>query len=78
MFSAGRDRPHLAATPRSTEQSVHDPVHLNRGSMDATTDCNILIDVFGQHFNNNFRLRHVFLQEITRKACFTLLKYQNG
>jgi hypothetical protein len=49
-----------------------------RGIMDATADCNTLTDVFGQHFNKNFRLHHIFLQEITRNTNKTMLKYQNG
>jgi hypothetical protein len=31
----------------------------------------------GQHFNKNFRLHHVFLQEITENTNKTLLKFQN-
>jgi hypothetical protein len=49
-----------------------------RGIMDANTDCNTLTDVFGQHFNKNFRLHHIFLQEISRNTNKALLKYQNG
>jgi hypothetical protein len=49
-----------------------------RGIVDATADCNTLTDVFDQHFNKNFRLHHIFLQEITRNTNKTMLKYQNG
>ena len=52
--------------------------HQNWGITVATANCNTLIDVFGQHFNKNFRLRHVFLQAIIWNTNFTLLKYQNG
>ena len=54
------------------------PINWNQGIMDAAADCNTLIDVFDQHFEKNFWLSCVFLQEISRNTSFTLLKCQNG
>ena len=54
------------------------PINWNQGIMDAAADCNTLIDVFIQHFEKNFWLSCVFLQDISRNTSFTLLKYQNG
>ena len=54
------------------------PILRNRRIMDVTVDCNTLVDVLGQHFKKNFRLHHIFLQEIARNTNKALLKYQNG
>ena len=57
----------------SEPEKLSGPIHRNRGIMDATADCNTLTDVFGHHFNKNFRLHPVFLQEITRNTNKALL-----
>ena len=43
-----------------------------------TADCNTSVDMFSQHFNKNFRLGRVFLQDIIWNNTRTLLKYQNS
>jgi hypothetical protein len=40
--------------------------------MDTTADRNTLIDVLSQHFNKNFGLRYVSLEEITSNTSFHL------
>ena len=47
------------------------PNNRNRWIMNVIADWNTLIDVFDQHLNKNFRLRPVFLQEITGNTSFT-------